>query len=74
MTKDVQKVVETPVSQLSHLKAEELTRFATHLAAANLHTLLDRREEIKSLSTEDIRKMVDLGNATRAHCGGIDCG
>ncbi|MGH9348134.1 MAG: hypothetical protein ACRD26_12820 [Vicinamibacterales bacterium] len=59
---------------LSRLSGDEITRFATHMAAANLNTLLDRRREIADLTTDELRKMIDLGRATRAHCGGLDCG
>ena len=59
---------------LSNLTGDEVIRFAGYLAAANLNTLLDRRNDITAIKTEDLRKMIDLGRATRAHCGGLDCG
>lgn len=62
------------IGDLSRLSGDEIIRFAGTLGAANLHGLLDRRREVADLTTDELRKMIDLGRATRAHCGGLDCG
>jgi hypothetical protein len=59
---------------VSNLSAEQLVTFANQLGSASLHTLIDRREEIAALKTDQLRNMIQLGRATRASCGGIDCG
>jgi hypothetical protein len=73
MSEEVKATVSRTLD-LSRLSGEEITRFATNIASANLQTLLDRRREIADLTTDELRKMIDLGRATRAHCGGLDCG
>jgi hypothetical protein len=75
MVPDIEKHSEgSPYSAIGRLNTEDLISFARVLGAANLNTLLDRRDEIAALKTDQLRHMVDLGRATRAHCGGLDCG
>jgi len=71
---EIEKVTDTVRSSVTQFSGDELSKFANNLASANLHTLLDRREQIISLNTDELRKLIDLGRATRAGCGGIDCG
>ena len=61
-------------ANLSHLSGTEIERVASALNSAHLGTLLDRKKEITKLKTDELRSLVELGNATRAACGGIDCG
>jgi len=44
------------------------------LVAGHLEALLDRRNEIIALKTEDIRKLAELAIASRFNCGGNNCG
>ena len=71
---EIEKVTDTVRNSVTQLSGDQLSKFANNLASANLHTLLDRREQIISLNTDELRKLIDLGRATRAGCGGIDCG
>jgi hypothetical protein len=61
-------------SPLAGMDNDQLNTFAKSLGASNLHTLLDRKDEIAALHTDQLKSMVALGRATRASCGGIDCG
>jgi len=71
---EIEKVTDTVRNSVTQLSGDQLSKFANNLVSGNLHTLLDRREQIISLNTDELRKLIDLGRATRAGCGGIDCG
>jgi len=47
---------------------------ARALVAGHLEALLAHREEITSLSADDVRRLAELAIATRADCGGNACG
>jgi hypothetical protein len=70
---DPKKVVETS-GPLAGMSQPKLVALANQLGSANLHTLLDRRDEISAIKTDQLKSMIALGKATRASCGGIDCG
>ena len=47
---------------------------ARALVSGHLETLLNRRQEIVSLNSEDIAKLAQVARATRFNCGGNNCG
>ena len=63
---------ETP--DLSHLTGPEIERVATALTSAHIRTIIDRREDLKELKTDEMSRLVDLAAASRANCGGFGCG
>jgi hypothetical protein len=67
-------VKNTTSANLSHLSGPEIERVAAALHSSHLTTLLDRKDEITKLKTDELNSLVKLGDATRAHCGGLDCG
>ena len=60
--------------ELSHLSGTEVVKVAAKLASANLEVLLENRDKILELRTEDLNKLVELASATRSNCGGFGCG
>ena len=71
---EIERISDSVRNSVTQLSGDQMSKFANSLASANLHTLLDRRDEITSLNTDELRKLIDLGRVTRASCGGIDCG
>lgn len=59
---------------LSHLGGREIEKIATALVSGNLETILNRRDELLSLKSEQLTSLIDLAAATRANCGGFGCG
>lgn len=59
---------------LSHLSGAEIEKVAKSIASANLKTIIENRDALVGLKTEELQKLVDLASASRANCGGLGCG
>lgn len=59
---------------LSHLTGIEIEGVARSLVVGPIETLLNRREEIVKMNTDDLRRISDLAAAARSNCGGFGCG
>jgi hypothetical protein len=59
---------------LGHLSGAEVDTVARTLVTGQLDLLLSRKDEIVKLNTDELRRLAELGVATRANCGGFGCG
>jgi hypothetical protein len=59
---------------ISRLSGSEVEKVATALVAGHLDAILNRRDEIVKLKTDELQRLVDIAGATRSNCGGFGCG
>ena len=61
-------------SALGHLTAAEIATVAAASATANFEAVFAKRNVLTRLKTDELRNLVQMAEATRAHCGGVVCG
>jgi hypothetical protein len=66
---------ERTVPDISHLRGAEVEKVAKALTSGTVSAVLEHKDALIGLKTEDIKKITDvLASAPVAHCGGFGCG